>query len=179
MGGPDGRSHWCVKRNGPAMRRWCIRSSPSTECSMYPFRKLSVWRRAHALTLQVHEATEAAFQRRRYWSLIDQMRRAAMSVASNIAEGSGQATSAQFARYLTIALGSARELDYHVLLARDLAVLTSSDYARLDARVDQVSRMLIVFRNRVAERAMKSNPRRRVNQIRGPLTSHLPHPPSD
>jgi four helix bundle protein len=153
-----------------------------TDCSMYPFRKLSVWQRAHTLALQVHQATEPAFQRRRYWSLIDQMRRASMSVASNIAEGSGQATSAQFARYLTIALGSARELDYHVLLAHDLAVLTSSDYARLDARVDQVSRMLLVFRNRVAERALQSTPRstrRRVNQIRVPLTSHLPHPPSD
>jgi four helix bundle protein len=149
---------------------------------MYPFRKLSVWQRAHTLALQVHQATEPAFQRRRYWSLIDQMRRASMSVASNIAEGSGQATSAQFARYLTIALGSARELDYHVLLAHDLAVLTSSDYARLDARVDQVSRMLLVFRNRVAERALQATPRstrRRVNQIRVPLTSHLPRPPSD
>jgi four helix bundle protein len=146
---------------------------------MYPFRKLSVWRRAHALALQVHEATEPAFQRRRYWSLIDQMRRASISVAAKIAEGSGQVTSAQFAGYLTIALGSARELDYHVLLGRDLRVLTNSDYARLDARVDQVSRMLAVFRDRVAERAQKSAPRRRVHRISGPLTSHLPHPPSD
>jgi len=131
------------------------------------------------LTLKVHVATEPAFQRRRYWSLIDQMRRASMSVASNISEGSGHATSAQFARYLTIALASARELDYHILLAHDLAVITPSDYARLDARIDQVSRMLLVFRNRVAERAQNANPRRRVDQIRGPLTPHLPHPPSD
>ena len=145
---------------------------------MYPFRKLSVWRRAHALALQVHEVTEPAYQRRRYWSLIDQMRRAATSVASNIAKGSGQVTSAQFARYLTIALGSLRELDYQVVLGRDLAVVTKSDGVRLDARVEQVSRMLTVFRNRVAERAMRSSPWRRVNQIRGPLTSHLPHPPS-
>lgn len=179
MGGPDGRSERMREKKPSGVMRIMHLVAPCADWSMYPFRKLSVWRRSHALALQVHEATEPAFQRRRYWSLIDQMRRAAMSVASNIAEGSGQATSAQFARYLTIALGSARELDYHVLLARDLAVLTSSDYARLDARVDQVSRMLIVFRNRVAERAMKSNPRRRVNQIRGPLTSHLPHPPSD
>jgi four helix bundle protein len=152
---------------------------PAQIVVVYPFRKLSVWRRAHALTLQVHETTESAFQRRRYLPLIDQMRRAAISLASNIAEGSGQATSAQFARYLTIALGSVRELDYQVLLARDLGVLTSSDYARLDARVDQVSRMLIVFRNRVANRAQDPPSRRRVSQNRGPLTSHLPHPLSD
>lgn len=146
---------------------------------MYPFRKLTVWRRAHELSLQVHRMTEPAFRQRRYWSLIDQMRRSSMSVAANIAEGSGQVTSAQFARYLTIALGSARELDYHILLAHDLGVLTNSDFARLDARVDQVSRMLAVFRDRVAERAMRSNPRRRANQIPGPLTSHLSRQPSD
>jgi four helix bundle protein len=144
---------------------------------MYPFRKLSVWRRAHALALQVHEATERNYQGR-FWSLIDQMRRSASSVASNIAEGSGQTTSAQFARYLTIALGSLRELDFHVLLARDLGVLPQSDCVRLDARVDQVSRMLVVFRERVADRAANAKPRRAIRSNRVPLTSHLPHPPS-
>lgn len=145
---------------------------------MYPFRKLAVWQRAHALALQVHEVTERHYQGR-YWSLIDQMRRAATSIASNIAEGSGQVTSAQFARYLTIALGSARELDYQVLLARDLGVVPTSDCVRLDARVDQLSRMLVVFRDRVARR-IPSTPRRRVTQShRVPLTSHLPHPLSD
>jgi four helix bundle protein len=119
---------------------------------MYPFRKIVVWRRAHALALNVHEVTERAY-RGRYVSLINQMRRASMSVAANIAEGSGQVTAAQFARYLSIALGSARELDYHVLIARDLGVLPTSDYARLDARVDQVCRMLAVLRLRVLQRA--------------------------
>ena len=147
---------------------------------MYPFRKLNVWRRAHALVLQVYQVTEPAFQRHRYWSLIDQMRRAAMSVTSNIVEGSGHTSSAQFARYLAIALASARELDYHVLLARDLGVITVSDSARLDARVDEVSRMLLVFQQRVSERASRKTPRRAYPKSnRVPLTSHLSHPPSD
>ena len=146
---------------------------------MYPFRKLAVWRRAHALALQVHEVTERNYQGRD-WSLIDQMRRAASSIAANIAEGSGQVTSAQFARYLTIALGSARELDYQVLLARDLGVLPNSDCVRLDARVEQVSRMLSVFRDRVAARVPIPANRHRANQShRVSLTSHLPHPLSD
>ena len=119
---------------------------------MYRFRKLAVWRRAHALTLQVHEVTERVY-RGRFLSLIGQMRRASMSIAANISEGSGQVTDAQFARYLTIALGSARELDYHILLAKDLGILSSSDYARLDARVDQVCRMLMGLRTRVVQRA--------------------------
>jgi len=80
------------------------------------------------------------------------MRRASSSIAANIAEGSGQVTAAQFARYLTIALGSARELDYHLLLAHDLGVYSSSDYARLDARVDEVCRVLVVLRMRVVQR---------------------------
>jgi four helix bundle protein len=146
---------------------------------MYPFRKLAVWRRAHSLALQVHEVTELAY-RGRYLSLIDQMRRAAMSIAANIAEGSGEVTNAQFARYLTIALGSARELDYHVLLARDLGLLAPSDCVRLDARVDQVSRMLLVFRNRVLQHAPARRTGLRVNQAGAVyLTSHLPHPLSD
>jgi four helix bundle protein len=118
---------------------------------MYPVRKLSVWRRAHALTLLIHEVTERSHCGR-YLSLVNQMRRASMSIAANIAEGTGQVTAAQFTRYLTIALGSARELDYHVLMARDLRLLGSSDDARLDARVDQVCRMLAVLRLRVLER---------------------------
>src|SRR5262245_48168130 len=108
---------------------------------MFPFRKLSVWRRAHALALMVHEVTERR-SRGRYYSLINQMRRASASIPANIAEGSGQVTAPQFARYLTIAIGSARELDYHVLLAKDLGVLPMSDYARLSARADQLCGML-------------------------------------
>ena len=119
---------------------------------MYPFRKLAVWRRAHALALSVHEITERAY-RGRFVSLINQMRRASLSVAANISEGTGQVTAAQFARYLTISLGSARELDYHILVAKDLGLLSMSDYARLEARVDQVCRMLAVLRIRVVQRA--------------------------
>lgn len=81
------------------------------------------------------------------------MRRASASVAASIAEGSGQVTAAQFARYLTIALGSARELDYHLLLGHDLGLYPSSDYARLDARCDEVCRVLNVLRIRVIENA--------------------------
>jgi len=119
---------------------------------MFPFRRLAAWRRAHALALHVHQVTERTTQGR-YVSLVNQMRRASSSVAANIAEGSGQVTAAQFARYLTIALGSARELDYHLLLAHDLGLYSSSDYARLDARVDEVCRVLVVLRLRVLEGA--------------------------
>ena len=159
---------------------------------MFPFRRLAVWRRAHELALAVHEVTERVY-RGRYASLISQMRRSSMSVAANIAAGSAQVTPAQFARYLTIAVGSARELDYHVLLAKDLGLLPMSDYARLDARVDQVAAMVAALRIRVLERAKSGEtpvrPGRvravsRPSALRHPLdgrspTSHLPRPLSD
>ncbi|HZI27858.1 MAG TPA: four helix bundle protein [Gemmatimonadaceae bacterium] len=145
---------------------------------MFPFRKLAVWQRAHRLTLSIHEVTERVY-RGRYASLINQMRRASMSIAANISEGSGQVTPAQFARYLTIAIGSVRELDYHVLLAKDLGLLPLSDYARLDARIDQVAGMLTALRVRVLEKANAKPARNRMDRVRAVSPpSPIRHPPS-
>lgn len=130
---------------------------------MHPFRKLDVWRRAHALVLRVHDITERNYQRK-YWSLIDQMRRAAISIPSNIVEGSGHDSNAQFARYLTTALASSRELDYHVLLARDLGLIGQSDSVRLEARVEQVAKMLVAFRRRIVDQIPRSSTRTRVHR---------------
>jgi four helix bundle protein len=153
---------------------------------MFPFRRLMAWRRAHGLALRVHEVTERS-ARGRYTSLVNQLRRASASVAANIAEGSGQVTAAQFARYLSIALGSARELDYHLLLAHDLGLYPSSEYARLDARCDEVCRMLNVLRARVLQNgerrwiADSSARRRSTSDLRSQVSRpvNLPHPPSD
>ena len=144
---------------------------------MFPFRKLAVWRRAHALTLAVYAVTERVY-RGRYASLINQMRRASMSIGGNIAEGSGQVTKPQFARCLTIALSAARELDYHVLLAKDLGLLPLSDYARLEARTDQVCRMIAVLRVRVLEEVDRAAERRPLRNRRVSPTSDFRLPPS-
>ena len=144
---------------------------------MYPFRKLAVWHRAHELTLAIHEVTERVYPGK-YASLVNQMRRASMSVAANIAEGCGQVTAVQFARYLTIAIGSLRELDYHVLLAKDLGVLPLPDFARLEARIDQVAGMLAMLRIRVLERAQHGTTRSRSYRQAGHLPSAIGHRPS-
>ena len=73
---------------------------------------------------------------------------------------------------MTMALGSVRELDYQILLARDLGVIPMSDCVRLDARVEQVARMLTVFRSRVVAR-VDLKPNRRVNRMSGPPPSHV------
>jgi four helix bundle protein len=91
------------------------------------FRKLQVWHRAHKLTLDVYRAT-SAFPKEELYGLTNQLRRASASIGANIAEGCGRNTDAELARYLGIAVGSANELDYHLLLARDLGYLQPAAY---------------------------------------------------
>jgi len=128
---------------------------------MQIYMKLSVWRKAHELALRVHSATHPLYARN-CSALASQMRRAAMSIPANIAEGSGRSTSGQFANFLQHAIGSARELDYHLLLARDLALLTPSDHAILEARVDEVTKMLVSLRKTVNARSARAPASKRL-----------------
>jgi four helix bundle protein len=97
---------------------------------MQDFRNLKVWQRAHALTLDIYRATEA-FPQREIYGLTSQIRRAGASMGANIAEGCGRGGDAELRRFLLIAMGSASELEYHLLLARDLGVLSEDDHERL------------------------------------------------
>ena len=86
---------------------------------MKDYRKLKVWEKSHKLALEVYKAT-LEFPKTEVYGLVSQMRRAASSIPSNIAEGSGRGGDAELARFLRIAMGSASELKYQLLLARDL-----------------------------------------------------------
>jgi len=109
--------------------------------NMQGFRRLNVWEKAHGLTLEVYKVT-ARFPKEELYALTSQLKRAASSVAANIAEGCGRGSDADFGRFLTIAMGSASELEYQLLLARDLKFLTEADYQRLDSAATEVKRML-------------------------------------
>ena len=74
--------------------------------------------------------------------MTSQIRRAAASIPANIAEGSGRNTQVELARFIHIASGSASELEYHLLPARDLGYIDSETYPALDASVDEIKRML-------------------------------------
>lgn len=87
---------------------------------MRDFRELKVWDKAHALTLDVCRVTKL-LPREELYGLTSQIRRAAVSIGANIAEGSGKNSRPDLARFLQIALGSASELEYHLLLSHDLA----------------------------------------------------------
>jgi four helix bundle protein len=108
---------------------------------MQDFRKLEVWKRNHALTLGVYQATRA-FPREELFGLTSQMRRAAVSVGSNIAEGCCRGSDADFARFLQIGLGSAGELENLILVASDLHLLRPPNASQLDADVTTIKRML-------------------------------------
>ena len=108
---------------------------------MKDIRKLSVWGKAHSLTVEVYRIT-TSFPRDELYGLTSQIRRACVSIPANIAEGCGREGEAEFARFLQIALGSASELEYHLLLAHDLRFLDEKNYDSLDVRMTEVKRML-------------------------------------
>lgn len=108
---------------------------------MQDFRKLKVWRKAHELTLAVYRQTRG-FPADEKYGLTSQLRRAALSIAANIAEGTGRDTRADFRRFLQIALGSANEVEYYLILSCDLEYLQTSDRDRLIDALVEVRKML-------------------------------------
>ncbi len=115
---------------------------------MQDFRKLRVWERSHRLVLEVYRASQG-FPVREMYGVTGQMRRAAASIPANIAEGCGRRGNAELARYLTIAMGSSTELQYHLLLARDLELMSGPEHLRLDTGVAEVQMMLAAFIRRL------------------------------
>ncbi len=111
---------------------------------MKDFRELKVWEKAHQLTLAVYKATQT-FPRDELYGLTSQIRRSCTSIPANIAEGCGRNGDAELARFLQIAMGSGSELEYHILLARDLSILNNLAYDRLNSDVTEVKRMLASF----------------------------------
>ena len=94
---------------------------------MKDFRTLTVWQKARRLTLKVYEAT-CKFPREELYGLIGQMRKSSSSVPMNIAEGCGRGSDLEFGRFLQIAMGSASELEYQLILTRDLTYLDLKEY---------------------------------------------------
>jgi four helix bundle protein len=115
---------------------------------MRDFRELQVWGKAHALTLALYTKTRS-FPKDEMYGLTAQIRRAAASIGANIAEGCGRGSDRDFAKFLQIAFGSASELQYHVLLATDLELISRSDHQQLDQSTSEVKRMLTAFIHRL------------------------------
>jgi four helix bundle protein len=108
---------------------------------MRDFRKLSVWGKSHSLAVEIYQMS-SSFPQNEIYGITSQIRRACVSIPANIAEGCGRDGEAEFRRFLQIALGSASELEYHLLLAHDLKMLSEEKHKQLDNRVTEIKRML-------------------------------------
>jgi four helix bundle protein len=116
------------------------------------FRDLQVWLKAHELTLAIYRCTEM-FPKREMFGLTSQMRRCSTSIPSNIAEGCGRRGNGDFHRFLSIAAGSASELEYQLLLSHDLHFIRGEEYEGLAKGVIEVKKMLAALACKVdAER---------------------------
>ena len=117
---------------------------------MQNYKDLKVWEKAHAFTLQVYTASKV-FPKEETYSLTNQLRRAAASVAANLAEGCGKNSNSEFAHFLNIALGSANESEYFLLLAKDLSYLSEPVYQELFLKINEIKAMLIALINKVRQ----------------------------
>jgi len=111
---------------------------------MKDFRQLQVWKKAHQFVLDVYRTTQT-FPKEELYGLISQVRRAAASIPTNIAEGCGRKGDAELSRFCQIAMGSASEVEYQLQLAADLGFLEQQEYSKLNEQLLEVKRMLNSF----------------------------------
>ncbi len=114
-------------------------ASPAVQVKSY--QDLIAWRDARSLVIEVYKAT-VNFPRHEIYGLSSQLRRAAVSIPSNIAEGHGRATSGEFVQFLCHARGSLCEVETQIIIARELAYITAEQEHLLIARTDRLGRIL-------------------------------------
>jgi four helix bundle protein len=105
------------------------------------FKQLKVWEKAHQFTLRVYKITNNFPDNERY-GLISQIRRAAASVPTNIAEGYGRSGQSERSHFLNIAIGSANEVEYQLILSKDLGYISEAEYSRCDEDIREIRKML-------------------------------------
>lgn len=113
---------------------------------MRDFHKLIIWQRSHQLTLAVYRISKS-FPKEEIFGLTSQMRRAVSSIPTNIAEGCGRASNKDFAHFLQIAIGSATEVEYQLLLAHDINYINDDDYKALTDETVVVRKMIIKYQS--------------------------------
>lgn len=115
---------------------------------MHNFKELKVWQNARKLTKEIYVVT-SKFPPEERFGLIAQMRSCAVSITSNIAEGSGRSTDKDFSHFLGMSLGSSCELETQVIISSDLDFITIEQYNDLIDRILEIQRMLVGLKNRL------------------------------
>jgi len=119
---------------------------------MKGFRNLKVWIKSHQLTLDIYKSTQQ-FPKEELFGLVSQLRRASTSIPTNIAEGSGRKSEKEFIQFLSIALGSANEVDYLIELSKDLGFISQEVWTQLDQEINEIQSMLFVLIRNKSERS--------------------------
>lgn len=125
---------------------------------MADFKRLHVWQKAHALSLSI-DRTSKRIRGSQYASVRNQIFRAAVSIPANIAEGRRQKSKKEFGRFLGIALNSASELEYHLILARDTKIIPESEFVSLVTQTITVRKMLYGLLKRLVPSEQESSAR--------------------
>ena len=126
---------------------------------MHNFRRLQVWEKAHAATVEIERLLDR-IPRRHNVDLISQVRRAAVSIPANIVLGSGRTSDRDFAHYLEIALASAGETEYHLQLAADTKKIPREDFTARQAELVEIRKMLVGLIRKLNPAALPESPKR-------------------
>jgi four helix bundle protein len=111
---------------------------------MLDYRKLNVWQKAHEFALEIYKIS-SVFPQNEVYGLVSQMRRAAVSIPSNISEGCGRTGNNELKQFLSVSMGSANEIEYQLFLACDLGYISRSDYKKLNSDIEEIRKMLASY----------------------------------
>ena len=123
---------------------------------MQDYHNLAIWQRSHQLTLDIYTITREQFPKEELFGQTNQIRRAAASIPTNIAEGCGRNSRAELAQFLNIAAGSASEVEYEILLAKDTGYLTIEQYYLLSKEIQEIRSMIKKYMFHLREKNLKA-----------------------
>lgn len=115
---------------------------------MRDFRNFKIWEISHQLTLKIYRITKQ-FPKEEIYALTSQIKRSSYSIPTNIAEGCGRGSNKEFAHFLQIAIGSAYELDYQILLAKDLDYINEEMYQELNKEISSLQKQIAALLKKV------------------------------
>ncbi len=115
---------------------------------MRDFKKYDIWKLSHQLVLEIYQLTKS-FPKEEIYGIVSQIRRASISIPNNISEGCGRDSDAEFNRFLTIALGSATEVEYLLLLSKDLDFISKNTFEKLNNSINLIKRKTYTLKQKL------------------------------
>ena len=115
---------------------------------MRDFKKYDIWKLSHVFTLKIYELTKS-YPTDEIYGIISQIRRASSSIPTNISEGCGRDSDSEFNRFLTIALGSASEVEYLIILSKDLNYIDENPFIILNEEINIIKRKIYSLKQKL------------------------------